>query len=72
MVNTLFFFGSISKIGTPNIFYYGLYAFISIYAYTELMDRNKKAMYWESIRLVFVLLFLFQTRQTLFNRSDFC
>lgn len=61
LLNTLFFFGSISKIGTPNIFYYGLYAFISIYAYTELMDRNKKAIYWESIRLVFVLLFLFQT-----------
>jgi hypothetical protein len=61
LLNTLFFFGSISNIGTPNIFFYGLYAFISIYAYTELMDRNKKAIYWESFRLSFVLLFLLKT-----------
>jgi len=61
LLNTMFFFGNLAKIGSPFIFFYGFYAFISIYAYTELMDRNRKAIYWESIRLVFVLLFLQQT-----------
>ncbi|NBU35612.1 MAG: sterol desaturase, partial [Bacteroidetes bacterium] len=54
-------FGRIGAIGLPNIFFYGIYAFISIYAYTELMDRNRKAIYWESIRFIFVILYLYQT-----------
>lgn len=61
LLNTMFFFGRIGAIGLPNIFFYGIYAFISIYAYTELMDRNRKAIYWESIRFIFVILYLYQT-----------
>ena len=62
LLNTMFFFGRIAAIGIPNIFFYGLYAFISIYAYTELMDRNRNAIYWESIRFSFVLCYLAQTK----------
>jgi hypothetical protein len=58
----MFFFGRIAAIGIPNIFFYGFYAFISIYAYTELMDRNRNAIYWESIRFSFVLCYLAQTK----------
>jgi sterol desaturase/sphingolipid hydroxylase (fatty acid hydroxylase superfamily) len=62
LLNTMFFFGHIAAIGIPNIFFYGFYAFISIYAYTELMDRNRNAIFWESIRFFFVVYYLFRTK----------
>jgi alkylglycerol monooxygenase len=43
----IYFFSFIAKIGTPHIFYYGVFVFLSVYAYTELMDRNKNALYME-------------------------
>jgi len=62
LLNTMFFFGQIAEIGLPNIFFYGFYAFLSIYAYTELMGRNRNAIYWESIRFSFVIFYLYQTK----------
>ncbi len=50
-----FLFGNLAKIGFPNIFIYGLFLFLTIYSYTDLMDGNKTALFWESIRLFFGL-----------------
>ncbi|HCW06784.1 MAG TPA: sterol desaturase [Cytophagales bacterium] len=45
-----YLFGNISKIGSPNIFWYGAIVFLSIYAYTELLDKNRFAFVWELIK----------------------
>jgi hypothetical protein len=42
-----YFFGNIARIGSPNVFYYGGFIFLTIYAFTELMDRNPTALVWE-------------------------
>ena len=42
-----YLFGNIAKIGAPNMFWYGGIVFFSIYAYTELLDKNKFAFAWE-------------------------
>jgi alkylglycerol monooxygenase len=46
----VYFFAFIAQIGTPHIFYYGGFVFFSIYAYTELMDRNRNAFYMEILK----------------------
>jgi alkylglycerol monooxygenase len=46
-VLTLYFFGHLSPIGTPGIFVYGGFLFLSVYAFTELMDTQPQAWYWE-------------------------
>jgi len=51
LVFVSFLFGNISQIGTPGIFYYGLFIFLFIYALTELMDRNPFAFIWEGIKI---------------------
>ena len=48
-----YLFGNIASIGSPDIFIYGGFVFISIYAFTELMDRNPYALVWESIKSMF-------------------
>lgn len=50
-----YFFDNIAKIGIPGIFYYGLFVFITVYSYTELMDHNKWALLWEGIRFTYAL-----------------
>ncbi|NBB17999.1 sterol desaturase [Runella sp. CRIBMP] len=45
-----YFFLNIAKIGTPNIFVYGGFIFLSVFAYTELMDRNPYALAWEGLK----------------------
>jgi len=57
---TLFFisylFGNIAYINSLNPFYiyiYGLFVFLSVYAYTDLMDRNKNAWIFETIKNLF-------------------
>jgi sterol desaturase/sphingolipid hydroxylase (fatty acid hydroxylase superfamily) len=42
-----YFFGNIASIGTPLMFYYGGFIFLSVYALTDLMDRNHYALFWE-------------------------
>ena len=42
-----YLFGNIGKIGSPNIFIYGGFVFLCVYAYTELMDRSAYALIWE-------------------------
>jgi len=48
----VYFFAFIAQIGTPHIFFYGAFIFFSIYAYTDLMDRNRNAFYLEIIKSV--------------------
>jgi len=48
----IYFFSFIAKIGTPHIFYYGGFVFLSVYAYSELMDRNRNALYMEIAKSV--------------------
>lgn len=47
---TLYLFGNIGRIGIPNVFYYGLFIFLSVYAFTELMDLNPNAFAWELVK----------------------
>lgn len=63
---TLFFisylFGQIAYINsldTSYIYWYGGFIFITIYALTELMDRNRYAITWEAIRCGLGLWFLY-------------
>lgn len=46
-----YLFGNIANIGSPGIFYYGLFIYIYVYAFTELMDGNPKAWVWELLKL---------------------
>lgn len=48
-----YFFGSIASIGLPGIYLYGTFIFLSIFSYTELMDKNKFAWVFEVIRVAF-------------------
>lgn len=50
-----YLFENIAKIGLPNIFIYGFFIFVTIYSYTELMDKNRLALLWEGIRLAIVM-----------------
>lgn len=45
-----FLFATIASIGSPGIFVYGVFVFLSVYAYTELMDGNANAWVWESVK----------------------
>jgi alkylglycerol monooxygenase len=56
----LFFYGNISKLGVPNMFVYGGFLMLSIYAYSELMDRNPNAIWWELLKNIFGFALIFQ------------
>jgi alkylglycerol monooxygenase len=45
-----YLFDNVAKIGLPDIFIYGLFIFITIYSYTELMDKNNYAVVCEGVR----------------------
>ncbi len=45
-----YLYGNIARIGTPAMFWYGGFIFLSIYAYTELLDRSKYALVWELLK----------------------
>jgi hypothetical protein len=42
-----YLFGNIGKIGFAGIVLYGLFIFLFVYAFTDLMDGNKYAWVWE-------------------------
>jgi len=48
-------FGHIADIGSPGIFIYGAFVFLSIYSYTELMDGNRYSLAWETFKNAFGL-----------------
>lgn len=48
-----YMFGNLAAIGMPMLFYYGGFIFLSIYAYTELMDKNPYSIVWEALKAAF-------------------
>lgn len=55
-----YFFINIAKIGTPNIFVYGGFLFLCVFAYTELMDKNPYAWAWEALKNAIGLFLIYQ------------
>lgn len=58
-----YLFGSIAPINALDknyIFWYGGFIFLSVYALTELMDRNQYAIIWEALRAGLGLYFLYE------------
>ena len=58
-----YLFGNIASINRQDpydIFWYGAFIFLSVYALTDLMDRNRFAILWEIIRSLFGILILIQ------------
>jgi len=47
-----YLFGNIALIGVPGIFIYGLFIFLFVYAFAELMDNNPDAWGWELAKLL--------------------
>lgn len=45
-----YLFGNIAAIGSPGMFVYGGYIFLTVYAFTELMDKSWYAFVWEVIK----------------------
>lgn len=59
-----YLFGSIARINAINssyIYIYGLFVFLTVYAYSELMDRNKNATLWETIKNIVGVAIILQT-----------
>lgn len=54
-----YLFGNIAKIGSPGMFWYGAIVFLSIYAYTELLDRSQYAVVWEFLKNALALAFIY-------------
>ena len=50
-----YLFANISAIGSPDIFLYGLFIFLHVYAFTDLADRNTSAILWELVKDIFAL-----------------
>ncbi|MEO8416370.1 MAG: sterol desaturase family protein [Ginsengibacter sp.] len=50
LLTTSYLFANIATIGSPGMYVYGLFIFLSVYAYSELMDRNRYALWWELIK----------------------
>ena len=47
-----YLFDHIAKIGSPDMYIYGGFVFLFVYAMTELMDGNKFAVIWELIKAI--------------------
>lgn len=53
--------GNIAAIGAPDIFLYGGFIFISIYALTDFMDGNRSFIFWEVAKATFGIAVLVYT-----------
>jgi hypothetical protein len=56
-----YLFGNIAEIGAPGMFIYGGYVYLSVYAMTELMDKNPIAWLWEILKSSFGILVILTT-----------
>ena len=50
---SMHFFGNLASIGSPQIFLYGLFLFVSVYSFAELMDKNPRSLAYEFVRMIF-------------------
>lgn len=55
-----YLFGNIASIGSPNMFYYGAFIFLMVYAYTELLDKSSTAWTWQLLTSAFGVYILWQ------------
>jgi sterol desaturase/sphingolipid hydroxylase (fatty acid hydroxylase superfamily) len=58
-----YLFGNIAAINKLNgsyVYIYGAFVFLSVYAFTELMDRNRFAIFWEAIKSLFGILVIYR------------
>ena len=58
-----YFFANIAVIHKMNdtyIYIYGGFIFLSVYAYTDLMDRNPFALFWETIKNTLAVVLIYQ------------
>ncbi|MDZ4703877.1 MAG: sterol desaturase family protein [Saprospiraceae bacterium] len=67
----VYFFANLAGIGTPDIFYYGAFIFLSVFAYTELMDRHAYAMYFEMLKSAAGLYFVYQSGGDWFGAGNY-
>lgn len=58
---TLYLFGNLGHIGAPNMFYYGLFLFLGVYSFTELMDLKQDAFVFELIKNVLGIVLIYIT-----------
>ncbi len=65
-----YFFGNLANIGAPNIYLYGLFIFVSIFSYTDLMDKNPKSWVFETLRFALGLVLLY-TMNGWFKMDEF-
>jgi sterol desaturase/sphingolipid hydroxylase (fatty acid hydroxylase superfamily) len=68
-----YLFGNIALINSLDggyIFWYGAFVFLSVYALTELMDRNPWGLFWETMRSGLGVYFLWQ-QSDWFGASSF-
>jgi alkylglycerol monooxygenase len=56
-----YLFANIAAVGSPGIFIYGGFIFLSVYAFTDLMDRNPYALMWEMVKNIFGLAIIYYT-----------
>lgn len=57
MVSYLFL--NLVAIGTPDVFIYGGFVFLTVYAYTELMDKHSFSLIWELAKNIFGMSIIF-------------
>ncbi|MCB9344021.1 MAG: sterol desaturase family protein [Lewinellaceae bacterium] len=60
-VLVFYFFGNLADIGSPGIFWYGGFVFLSVYAYSEFMDKNPFSLFWETIKNAIGLIWVWQS-----------
>lgn len=61
LLTTSYLFANIATIGSPGIFVYGLFIFLTVYAYSELMDRIRYALLWEIIKNILGCYIIYKT-----------
>jgi alkylglycerol monooxygenase len=57
----MYFFSHIGKISPTDILLYGAYVFVTVYAYTELMDKNPQAWLYELGKSAFGLFLIYRS-----------
>ncbi len=58
-----YLFANIAQIGSPDIFSYGIFIFLQVYAYSELMDLNPFAWVYELLKSAWMIFMLIQSPQ---------
>ena len=61
LLMVLHLIANLAQIGSPDIFWYGTFIFLSIFSYTEFLDRRKSVVWWEVLRAALGYFLLAQT-----------